>query len=149
MKGSRLALLAPIIILFVGCAGTPINISKISLGQNESKVAGVGDVFFSKEQMKGEDNGFGSVFNGDAFKFDLTVVSATSSKIALEYNEYIKPLAGQYGGYRKDGAWLIRDKFTKKLEYEITESENEISYKSYKFKIIKVNGGQIEYLRIQ
>jgi len=149
MKAPQLAIFASVLTLLVSCAGTPINISETFPSQNEPQVAGVGDVLFSNEEMNGEDNGFGSVFNGDAFKLDLTVVSASSSKITLEYNEYIKPLAGQYGGYRKDESWLIRDKFTKKLEYEISETENEISYKAYKFKILKVSGGQIEYMRIQ
>ena len=145
----RIASVVSVFLMMVGCAGTPISISKTSPTSNELQTAGVGDVFFSKEEMNGEDNGFGSVFNGNAYKFDLTVVSASETKIALEYNEYMKPIAGEYGGYRKDEAWLIKDKFTKRFDYELADSNKTISYKKYKFKIAKVNDGQIEYMRIE
>ncbi len=136
------------LLLLISCATPmPVNVSKSYPLINNSNKANIGDVFFFLEEMNGKDNGFGSVFEGNAYRIDLTIISASSNKVSLEYNEYMKP--GAYGGYIKDGSWLVKNKFTKRFEYELSEDNKIINYKSFQFEISRIENGSIEYKRIK
>lgn len=144
---SKLCLVLLAALMLSGCAGAPINIDRV--GQNPGIVlnTSIGEIFFEREVMTGEDNHFGSVFYGDAHRIELVVRSATKDKLVLDYSEYMKPVAGPYGGYRKDGAWLKKSAFDKALEFDLNESKV-VFFQKYEFEIIDVKGGRITYKRI-
>jgi hypothetical protein len=132
--------------LLIGC-GFPVNHSLIEPSPNVKTSISVGEILYAEESMHGDDNGMGNVFYGDNYRYDLTILSASKSKIKLEYNEYMKPVAG-YGGYAKDEAWLIKSKFTKDFTYEIEAFPFIIVYKKLRFEVVKVQNGIVEYKRL-
>lgn len=141
------ALLALVAILG-GCAAPIVNINREDQAVGAPLVATVGQTFFAHESMTGEDNYFGSVFNGQAYRIELTVVSATKDRLELLYTEYTKPVAGPYGGYKKEGSWLRKPLFDKPLSFEIAESRV-VNYGRYAFEVLGVDGGAVSYRRVR
>jgi len=144
---SKLFLVLLAVLMLFGCAGAPINIDRVGQHPGIQLNTSIGEIFFEREVMTGEDNHFGSVFYGNAQRIELVVRSATKDKLVLDYSEYMKPVAGQYGGYRKDGAWLKKPAFDKVLEFDIKEAKT-IFFQKYEFEIVDVKGGRISYKRI-
>lgn len=118
----------------------------VAPGINNILTVGVGDEFFRRELMYGEDNYAGSIFKGDATMFTLTVVGLNEKMISLQYREFTKPVAGPYGGFRYGGSWLIKDGYNQKYEYDL--SLKKIRFKEYEFEVIGFNEGRIQYKRI-
>lgn len=143
---SKLYFIAIASFILNGCAGAPIKIDRTDQDTNVILNTSIGEIFFAREVMTGEDNYTGSVFNGDAYRVELVVRSATKEKLVLDYSEYMKPIAGAYGGYRKDGAWLKKPAFDKTLEFDLKET-NVVFYQKYEFEIIEIKGGKITYRR--
>ena len=96
--------------------------------------------------MYGDDNYAGSVFNGDAIMFTLTVVSLNEKTLSLQYREYTKPVAGPYGGFRAAGNWLIKAGYNQKYDYELNNKT--IRFQNYEFEIVDFKNGRIQYKRI-
>ncbi|BCO11327.1 hypothetical protein GEOBRER4_n1626 [Citrifermentans bremense] len=144
---SKLCLVLLAVLMLFGCAGAPINIDRVGQNPGMQLNTSIGEIFFEREVMTGEDNHFGSVFYGDAQRVELVVRSATKDKLVLDYSEYMKPVAGPYGGYRKDGAWLKKPAFGKALEFDLKESKT-VFFQKYEFEIIDVKSGRISYKRI-
>ena len=135
------------LLALIACVPKEYRYSGATLNQNNTKTAGVGDVFFRQETMYGEDNGFGVIYKGEAKAFDLTVVSLTDSSISLQYNEYMKLPVTQYGGFRPGDPWVIRDKFSQKYDYILTNKR--IKFRDYEFEVLGVGNGSIQYRRIR
>jgi hypothetical protein len=136
-------------IMLFGCIGPKqINIDNVGQKQGILLNSSVGEVFFEREVMTGEDNGYGFVFKGDAQRIELVVRSASKDKLVLDYSEYMKPLESRYGGYKKDGAWLKKPAFDKLLEFNLNESKI-VFFNKFEFEIIEVKGGRITYKRIK
>ncbi len=133
-------------LLVAGCAPTVLNIDRVGQSTGQPLRSSVGEIFFSREVMTGQDNGMGRVFNGKDYKIEIVVRSATAEKLVLDYSEFMKPVAGQYGGYMKDGEWLKKPAFDKSLEFDLKESKN-VFYKEYEFSIDSVGGGRLVYTR--
>lgn len=144
---SKLCLVLLAVLMLFGCAGAPIKIDRVGQDPGIQLNTSIGEIFFEREVMTGEDNHFGSVFYGDAQRIELVVRSATKDKLVLDYSEYMKPVAGPYGGYRKDGAWLKKPAFDKALEFDLKESKT-VFFQKYEFEIVDVKGGRITYKRI-
>ena len=138
------AIVSVVIAFLVGCGPQLVNIKKGTPQVGVERTAYEGDVFFAYVDCYGEDNGFGTVFKGDCTKYDLTLLGVSWESITLQYREYMKPAAGQYGGYRLDGRWLVKEGFTKNLEY--STEDGRIRYKSHSFKILDVTGNSIYYV---
>jgi hypothetical protein len=144
---SKLYFVLLAVLMLFGCAGAPINIDRVGQNPGTQLNTNIGEIFFEREIMTGEDNHFGSVFYGDAQRIELVVRSATRDKLVLDYSEYMKPVAGPYGGYKKDDAWLKKPAFDKVLEFDLKEAKT-VYYKKYEFEIVDVKGGRITYKRI-
>lgn len=142
---SALALIS--LVCLSGCIPKQYRFQNATLQQNNAKSAGVGDVFFRQETMYGEDNGFGVVYKGEAKAFDLTVVSLTDPSISLQYNEYTKLPVTQFGGFRPGDPWVIRDKFSQKYDYSLTNKA--IKFKDYEFEVVGVSNGSLQYRRVR
>jgi len=148
MSNLKFLMVLVVSLLIINCTGALVNVNRCGQKVDLPLTIGIGDVFFFQEVMTGEDNYFGSVFKGDAYKIELLVSSATKEKITLDYSEYMKPVAGQYGGYRKDGPWIKKPAFDKTLEFDLKET-NTIYYKGFEFEIVNISGGKISYKRIK
>lgn len=107
--------------------------------------AGMGDDFYRQELMYGEDNGFGTIFNGEATMFVLTVVALNEKALSLQYTEYIKQMHGPSRGFRPDSPWMIKDKFSQRYDYELTSKT--IRFKTLEFETLGVADGRIDYRR--
>ena len=138
------AIVSAMIVFLVGCAPQLVNIKEVTPQVGVERTAFTGDVFFEYVNCYGEDNRFGSVFNGECIKYDLTVVGVSKEKITLQYREYMKPVAGPYGGYKLNAPWLVKEAFTKNLEY--STEDGHIRYKSRSFKILNATGSSISYV---
>lgn len=137
-----------LITLFSACVATKVVSNKTEnpfLGK--VKTISVGDVFYENVNCYGEDNGAGYVYKGECSKYDLTLVGQTDEKITLQYREYMKPVAGPYGGYRMDAPWLVKDGFNRNLDYSIKEPL--IRYKNNTFQILELKSGMITYKKVQ
>ena len=133
------------IAFLVGCvAPQAVNIKTVRPDIGTERTVYTGDVLFESINCYGQDNGFGIVFNGDCIKFDLTVVGVSKDKITLQYREYMKPVAGKYGGYRVKDPWLVKEGFTRNLEY--SPDDGYLRYKGYSFKILSTTGSSITYV---
>ncbi len=144
------------LLFLVGCATTvQLNESIQIPSLNKEKSVGVGDVFFESSVMTGTYNEPTFVYNGNNFRFVLTVMKLTKDNIVLRYSEYIKPFKKEpeaisfslYRGYDMTTFWKIKDGFSKEFEYELTNKF--INYKDYEFEIISVGEGRIRYKRIK
>jgi len=52
----------------------------------------------------------------------------------------MKPV-NKYGAYKIKNSWLLKDGFTRDLEY--STKDDYITYKNHKFKIMEINTGSI------
>lgn len=127
------------------CAIKKVNIQDVSPFANETKTAGVGDVFLHFESITGEDNYGGSICLGQATMFDLTVVQLTDSSISLQYREYMKPTRGPGGCFGKSDPWLVKQGFSQEFKYDLAQKV--IKFKGYEFRVLEVSGGSIKYQR--
>jgi hypothetical protein len=132
---------------FAGCAGVPVNYDASPQVPNKILDTKIGDIFFERETMTGEDNRAGWVFFGNAMRIELSVRAATKDKLVLDYSEYTKPM-NQSGGYQRYGQWFKRPAFDKTMEYDLTDSKI-ISFQKYEFEIIEIKGGRITYKRLK
>jgi hypothetical protein len=143
----KVALFALMSLVFiVGCPPKQYRHDVAMPNKNEVKIAGVGDEFFRHELMYGDDNYAGSVFNGEATMFSLTVVSLNEKTLSLQYREFTKPVAGPYGGFKSGGGWLIKEGYNQKYDYELTNKT--IRFQNYEFEIVGFKDGRIQYKRI-
>lgn len=141
------AILLACIFILSGCAGLPVNVDNASpVGVEQT--ARVGDIFFEREIMTGEDNHAGSVFYGDAQRIELRVKAASQKRLALDYSEFMKPVAGPYGGYRIQEPWLKKASFDRAVEYDLSESKL-VPFQRYLFEVLDVAGGTVKFKRVQ
>jgi hypothetical protein len=140
----NLTVILTALLCLSACAPTNINIQISSPFANETKTAGVGDVFFHYESMTGEDNHFGKACLGSNSMFELTVVQLTESNISLQYREFMKPIS-KAGCYSISEPWLVKQAFSQEFKYDLAQKV--IKFKSYEFKVLEVSGGSIKYQR--
>ena len=79
-------------------------ISKVNIKEErphlgEVRTTNIGDLFFAKIDCYGDDNGMGVVFDGECYKYDLSLIGVTDNQITLQYREYMKPV-NKYGAYK-------------------------------------------------
>jgi hypothetical protein len=141
----HLAVVITALLCLSACAPKNINMQDSSPFANETKTAGVGDVFFRTETMTGQDNGFGMVFGGQASAFDLTVVQLTDSSVSLQYREYTK-LPGPQGGFRLADNWVVKQGYNQEYRFDLTQKV--IRFKGFEFKVIESANGQLKYQRM-
>ena len=130
------------IIFFVSCVPSKVNIKQENPNPGIVSKANIGDAFFEKVICYGEDNGYGTVFNGECLKYDLSLIGVTDTEITLQYREYTKPV-NQYGGHKINEPWLVKDGFTRDLKY--ATKNREITYKNHVFTLLKVDSGGVTY----
>jgi hypothetical protein len=140
----NLAVILTALLCLSACAIKKVSIQDSSPFANETKTAGVGDVFFHYESMTGEDNYAGRIFNGQATMFELTVIQVTESTVSLQYREYTKTPNAQ-GGYMLNGPWIVKQGYNQEYKYDLATKV--IKFKGYEFKVLDVSNGSIKYQR--
>lgn len=136
----RFLLLIFSIYFLLGCT-TKIATTVDSMKIGEEKVAGISDVFFRYEKINGIKDITDRVY-GDAFAYDLCIVSLTDDIVGLSYNEYSRMSPWVYGS----DSWIIRSAFGNKYEYPVDKN---IKFKDVEFKVTKKEDNSIRYQRIK
>lgn len=149
MKKIALLCVIALMTLTVGCVSI-VNVDKANLTQLSSpSVAGMGDVFFEREVMTGKKNVgdiTNSIFGGNAHKFDLVIEGVLKGVLKLGYSEYTKSPSSY--GYYLNSPWIKKSAFSRTLEFDLNESKI-VSFQTYQFEILNVEGGKITYRRIK
>ena len=129
-----------LVIVTLSACISKVNIKEERPHLGEVRTTNIGDLFFAKIDCYGDDNGMGKVYNGECYKYDLSLIGVTDDQITLQYREYMKPV-NKYGAYKIKNSWLLKDGFTRDLEY--STKDDYITYKNHKFKIMEINTGSI------
>ncbi len=138
-------------VLLSGCVSTgpsgPVDVQTSNPIVGNEKTVHVGDVLFDSVNCNGHDNGVGNIFEGNCFKYELSVTGILNDKVILQYHEYTKPkhqgTTASY--YRMDDGWIIKDGFNKSLEYP--SDIQKIHFKSHVFDIQSIDKNSIKYRR--
>jgi hypothetical protein len=148
MRISKVFLSVFISLILFGCAMPTLNVEKVGQQVGGNFQSRIGETFFVREVMTGDDNGMGTVFNGEAKKIELVLTTATKDKLVLAYSEFQKPIPGRFGGYRRTAPWEKNPEFDRSFEFNLAQSDL-IVFKQYKFKITSVNDGAVSYHRAE
>lgn len=146
MKKMKFIFTIIILSLILTSCFKEISIKRTSPRIGIEKTIYIGDVFYNNIYFNGTENSFGAVFNGNCGKIELTLIGVNKELIKLEYREYMKPtFVNNYGesGYKKNEPWLIKNAFTRVLEYP--SDIKEINYKGQKFEIINIENASLTY----
>ena len=121
------------IILLNSCAG-----QYIVEGYEEGieKTVKVGEVLLSYEEGKRHSVAWWD--RRSAYKEELVYAGIENNVIKIDYRLY----------YFQDGSYYIKDGFTQRLSYDISE-EDIITYEKYKIQIIKANSSGITFIVLQ
>ena len=137
------------VVSLTGCAGIIcINIDDTSPAVGPPYTALTDDIFFSREIMTGEDNGYGYIYEGHALRTELVIKFVAEDVLVLGCSKFRKPPASSEGGYEKMGRWKMIPGSYISMEFYLDSSKT-VAYGDYKFEILKVTDGQVTYKRIK
>ena len=100
------------------------------------KTVKVGEVLLSYEEGKRHSAAWWD--RRSATKEELVYAGIENNVIKIDYRLY----------YFQDGSYYIKDGFTQRLSYDISE-EDIITYEKYKIQIIKANSSGITFIVLQ
>ena len=100
------------------------------------KTVNVGEALLSYEEGKRHSAAEWDIRS--ATKEELVYAGIENNVIKIDYRQY----------YYQDGSYYIKDGFTQRLSYDISE-EDIITYKNYKIQVIKANSSGITFIVLQ
>ena len=122
------------IISFVGCRSIPFEDS-LSVSLNKEYTVPFGSSLFTVTVREPDAIGFQNPLRVPEYMQTFSYVGKSGSTIKICYREYLY----------NSGSWLIRDKFTQTLEYDLSDG-NLLAYQNFKFRVIQADSKEITFI---